>query len=127
LDAVHYYQYLVTGLTQTDESLMTLNKVLCDIAPTIPIKDSLEISEEHKKVIDGLIQSAINSWSAVGDTSVNEFRENWLVRDGILRETEECWELSVETRIYDLLINKSPFSIIKLPWMKKPLHVTWSY
>ncbi|MFT4803424.1 MAG: hypothetical protein ACI9YE_000617, partial [Psychroserpens sp.] len=129
LNAVHYFQYVVTGLTKTDESLLVLNKVLCGLSPDAPIRDSIEMTEDQKKLIDGLIKAAIGYWSAIGDTSVNGFRGNWLVRDGILRETEERWELIVEKRAYDILLLKSPFSfsIIKLPWMQKPLHVTWPY
>lgn len=71
----------------------------------------------------------ISYWPAIGNTSVNGFRGNWLVRDGLLTELEDKWELTVEKRAYDVLIHQSPFSfsIIKLPWMEKPLHVTWPY
>ncbi|MBC8754339.1 hypothetical protein H2O64_06630 [Kordia sp. YSTF-M3] len=129
LKAVHYLQYIVTGLTQTDESLLVLNKVLCGLSPDAPVRDRIEMTEDEKKLIDGLIQAAIGYWTAIGDTSINGFRGNWLVREGILRETEERWELTVEKRAYDILLIKSPFSfsIIKLPWMQKPLHVTWAY
>ena len=129
LNAVHYFQYVVTGLTQTEESLLTLNKILSGLSPDAPIRESIEMTENEKNLIDGLIKSAIGYWSAIGDTSVNGFRGNWLVREGILRETEERWELTVEKRAYDILLMKSPFSfsIIKLPWMQKPLHVTWAY
>jgi 7,8-dihydro-6-hydroxymethylpterin-pyrophosphokinase len=129
LDAIHYLQYIVTGLTETEESLLTLNKVLVGLPPNVPVKSSIEMSEDQKQLIDGMIQAAINHWTAIGDTSTNGFRGNWLVREGILRETEDRWELTVEKRAYDILMLKSPFSfsIIKLPWMEKPLHVTWPF
>ncbi|MEP0264341.1 contractile injection system tape measure protein [Dokdonia sp.] len=129
LDAVHYLQYLITGLAQTEESLLVLNKVLCGIPITTPIKEGIEISEDHKNLIHGLIEAAIGYWPAIGQCSVDGFRGNWLVRDGILREEEDRWELQVEKRSYDILMLKSPFSfsIIKLPWMTKPLHVIWSF
>jgi hypothetical protein len=129
LNSVHYLQYVVTGLTQTDESLLVLNKVFCGLSPDAPVRNSIEMTKDQKQLIDGLILAAIGYWTAIGDTSMNEFQVNWLVRDGILRETEERWELTVEKRAYDILLIKSPFSfsIIKLPWMQKPLHVTWAY
>lgn len=129
LDAIHYLQYIVTGLTETEESLLTLNKILVGLPPNVPVKSSIEMSEDQKQLIDGMIQAAIHHWTAIGDTSTNGFRGNWLVRDGILRETEDRWELTVEKRAYDILMLKSPFSfsIIKLPWMEKPLHVTWPF
>ncbi len=128
-DAVHYLQYLVTGLSQTEESLLVLNKVLCGIPVAAPIKDGIEISNDHKILMKGLLEAAISYWSAIGQSSIDGFRGNWLVRDGILREEEDRWELLVEKRGYDILMLKSPFSfsIIKLPWMDKPLHVTWPF
>ncbi|MFK7748135.1 MAG: contractile injection system tape measure protein [Kordia sp.] len=129
LDAIHYLQYIVTGLTETEESLLTLNKILVGLPPNVPVKSSIEMTDEQKQLIDGMIQAAIHHWTAIGDTSINGFRGNWLVREGILRETEDRWELTVEKRAYDILMLKSPFSfsIIKLPWMEKPLHVTWPF
>ncbi len=129
IDAVHYLQYLVTGEAQTEEALVGLNKVLCGISIETPINDGIPISQDHKSLLEGLLQATINYWSAIGDTSIDGFRGNWLVRDGILREEVTQWTLTVEKRAYDILMLRSPFSfsIIKLPWMSKPLHVTWPY
>ena len=129
VNAVHYLQYVVTGLSKTDEIHLPLNKILCGLPLSHPVPGSIDISDEHKKLIDGLINAAIGYWPAIGETSIAGFRGNWLVRDGLLIEQEEKWELIVEKRAYDLLIDKSPFSfsIIKYMWMDKPLHVTWPY
>ncbi len=129
LDSVHYLQYLATGQERTEESLLILNKVLCGLAITTPTKEGITVSDPNKQLMESLLQSAIGYWSAIGDTSINGFRGNWLVREGILTENEDRWNLTVEKRAYDILLNKSPFSfsIIKRPWMDKPLHVNWSY
>jgi len=127
--AVHYLQYVVTGLSSTEELYLPLNKVLCGIPVSEPIIDGITVSEEDVELVDGLINAVIAYWPAIGNCSVDGFRGNWLVRDGLLTEYEDKWELVVEKRAYDLLIHKSPFSfsIIKYPWMDKPLHVTWPY
>ncbi len=129
LKAIHYLQYIVTGLTATEESLLVLNKILCGVDIESPIKESIEMTPKEKELIDGMIESSIAYWSSIGTTSVEGFRGNWLVREGVLKEEEDRWELTVEKRSYDILMQKSPFtfSIIKLPWMKKPLHVTWPF
>lgn len=129
IDAVHYIQYLVTGATQTEEALLVLNKVLCGIPIETPIKEGIEVSQEQETLMQGLIVAAIGYWPAIGQSSIDGFRGNWLVRDGILREEVERWTLTVEKRAYDILMLKSPFSfsIIKFPWMPKPLHVNWPY
>jgi hypothetical protein len=128
-DAVHYLQYVITGLSHTEESFLPLNKVLCGLPLSHAVQEGIEVTDAQKQLIEGLVRAAIGYWPAIGDTSVDGFRGNWLVRDGMLTEHEEHWELAVEKRPYDVLINKSPFSfsIIRYQWMEKPLHVTWSY
>ncbi|GGB79171.1 hypothetical protein GCM10007424_19160 [Flavobacterium suaedae] len=127
--AVHYLQYLVTGLEYTEEFLLPLNKLLCGIPLEAPITDGFSIKDDEKKLIESLLEAAINYWAAIGKSSIEGLRGNFLVRDGLLSETEDRWELKVEKRPYDILIAQSPFSfsIIKYPWMNKPLHVTWAY
>jgi hypothetical protein len=127
--AVQYLQYVITGMTQTEEVYLPLNKVLCGLPLTDAVPDCIEISDDEKNLINSLIQAAISHWPEIGDCSVDGFRGNWLVRDGIVVELEDKWELTVDKRAYDLLINRSPFafSIIKYHWMDKPLHVMWPY
>lgn len=127
--AVQYLQYVITGMQETEEVYLPLNKVLCGLPLTDTVPDFIEISNDEKQLINGLIQAAISHWPDIGDCSTDGFRGNWLVRDGILVEQEDKWELTVDKRAYDVLINRSPFafSIIKYHWMDKPLHVMWPY
>jgi len=129
LNAPHYLQYVVTGLSKTEEQLLPLNKVICGIPLSEPLREGITITDEHKKLIEGLLKAMIGYWPAIGNCSNEGFRGNWLVRDGLLTEQDDRWELTVEKRPYDVLIHQSPFSfsIIKLPWMEKPLHVSWAY
>lgn len=129
INGVQYLQYVVTGMKQTEETYLPLNKVLCGLPLTDAVPDAIEIAAENEQLINGLIQAAVSHWPEIGECSIDGFRGNWLVRDGILTELEDKWELTVEKRAYDILINRSPFafSIIKYHWMKKPLHVIWPY
>lgn len=127
--AVHYLQYLATGLSHTEEALLQLNKVLCGLALSHPVGAGIEISAADKELIDGLLKATIGYWPEIGAPSIAGFRGNWLLRDGLLTDLANKWELTVEKRAYDLLIHRSPFSfaIIKYPWMQKALHVNWAY
>lgn len=129
LKAVHYLQYLLCGLSSTEESLLPLNKIMCGLALAEPVPEAILISEEHKNLIDGLLRAVIGYWPEIGKCTIDGFRGNWLIRDGLLVEQEDRWELTIEKRAYDILIHKSPFSfsIIKLKWMDKPIHVSWPY
>lgn len=128
-DAVHYLQYLATGINDNKEHVWSLNKVLCGPGPDQQVKAGITVSGDQQILIEGLLKAAISHWPAIGNCSIDGFRGNWLVRDGLLSEKEDRWELSVEKRAYDLLINRSPFSfaIIKFPWMSKTLHVNWAF
>jgi hypothetical protein len=127
--AVHYLQYLVTGVSSTEESLLPLNKILCGLPVVETVPESFLITSANTALIDGLAQAAIGYWPAIGNCSVEGFSGNWLVRDELLVEEKDRWDLIVEKRAYDILIHKSPFSfsIIKQQWMDKPLYVTWPY
>lgn len=129
LKAVHYLQFVVNGLTKNEEHHLVLNKVLCGLSIVEPVHEKIDMTESEKSLINGMITAIINYWPAIGNSSINGFRGNWLIRNGLLSTQEDNWTLRVEKRPYDLLINKSPFSfsIIKHPWMEKPIHVEWAY
>ena len=127
IDAVHILQYAVTGMKETSEPYLPLNKVLCGLPLAEPVTPGITLDDAKEKLIGGMLLNLVNQWAVIGKTSVNGFRGNWLVRDGLLSEWEDKWELVVEPRPYDILINQFPFSysIIKYQWMDKPLHVKW--
>jgi Contractile injection system tape measure protein len=125
--AVHCLQYLVTGMTDTEEHYLLLNKLLCNLPFTHPIPRTYSLTDADKEIAHGLIEAMINYWPECGGNSIDGFRGNWLVRDGILKEQDDQWELIVSKRSYDIMLNRSPFSysIIRLPWMLKPIYVSW--
>jgi hypothetical protein len=128
-NAVQYLQYLATGSSKTEQTYLSLNKILCGLNLNSDVPDEIVISAENKQLYDSLIEAAIAHWSIIGKCSIDGFRSNWLVRDGLLKESEDKWELIVDKRAYDLLIARSPFSfsVIKFPWMNKPLYVNWPF
>jgi hypothetical protein len=125
--AVHCLQYLVTGMTDTEEHYLLLNKMICNLPFNHPIPRSYYLSDADKKIGQGLIEAMIDYWPECGSNTIDGFRGNWLVRDGILKEQDDQWELIVSKRSYDIMLNRSPFSysIIRLPWMSKPIYVSW--
>jgi|GEM_PF-549114 len=128
-DAVHYLQYVATGLGGTEETSLSLNKTLCGVALSQPVGEGIIIPDAHKELIEGMLVAVMGHWPAIGHSSIEGFRGNWLVRNGLLAENENSRQLTVEKRAYDILLYKSPFSfaIIKYPWMEGPLHVSWPY
>ncbi|MCA7012171.1 hypothetical protein LF934_05880 [Dickeya dadantii] len=125
--AVHYLQYLIAGQSHSEEHELALNKLLCGLPLSHPLEAGIEIGRDEIATIHSLIEAVAQYWPAIGKTSVEGFRGNWLVREGALTEKSEYWELVVTRRSYDILISRSALSytIVRLPWMNKPIYVTW--
>lgn len=125
--AVHYLQYLASGSCATAEQDLVLNKLLCGLAVHEPVEFAIEISAAERELCESLLTSVIAYWPAIGSSSIEGFRGNWLVRDASLTDAKDRWDLIVEKRAYDPLLARSPFSysVINLPWMVKPVYVTW--
>jgi len=125
--AVHFLQYLATGKKISYENDLILNKVLCGYPINEPAEPPIDFEESETELIDSLIKAMISYWTAIGDSSIDGFRGNWLVRGGTLTEKEDRWDLKIEKRAYDVLLAKSPFSfsVISFKWMNKPIFVTW--
>ncbi|WP_406826175.1 contractile injection system tape measure protein [Pedobacter sp. KACC 23697] len=126
-DAIHYLQYVATGLAETDEHYLALNKILCGIPLQESVKNNIVISSAEIELLEELLQAMIGHWKAIGSSSIAGLRGNWIIRDGLLIEHDDHWELIIAERAYDLLIHQLPFtfSVINYPWMGKPLYVQW--
>ena len=125
--AVHVLQFLATGREDVPEQYLVLNKVLCGLPLDAAVEEAAPLSEHDRATASSLITAAVGAWPAIGNTSVDSFRDNWLVRDGTLQEAADRWELIVERRIIDVLLATAPFSytFVKHEWMAKPLYVNW--
>lgn len=109
-DAVHYLQFLVSGRTETEERHLLLNKIILGLDISHPIETRISMSDVDKETAESLLNAAINYWPANGRSSLDGFRDNWLVREGILSETEQHWQLTIQRSAYDLLLSYSPFN-----------------
>ncbi len=125
--AVHVLQCLVTGQTETLDQHLTLNKLLCGLPSDQPLESTSDLTDAEHETCLALLSSVMDYWSAIGRTSIDGFRGNWLVRSGLLANANDRWEMTVEPRTYDILLAHSPFSfsVIRHTWMDQPLFVTW--
>jgi hypothetical protein len=74
-----------------------------------------------------LLQSVVGHWTILKNTSVDSLRSTFLQRSGLLLEEEEGFKLVIESQSFDMLLGSLPWgvSVVKLPWMKKPLYTQW--
>ena len=125
--AVLLLQFMVTGTAAAPEHELVLNKVLCGLPLSTPVPLSIELTEREREVTSQLLNGVLQNWPKLKNSSIDALREGFLVRDGYLRETEQTWDLKVEKRTLDILMQSMPWSLgtIKYSWMKKRLLVEW--
>lgn len=126
--AVYLLQYLATGVTgDFEEHNMLLNKVLCGMNLLMPLTLDFELQENEKEECRALLKSVTSNWTALKNTSPENMRDTFFVREGILEEHANGWNLKIERTTVDVLIDKLPWgiSIIKLPWSTEIIFVNW--
>lgn len=92
-----------------------------DALPT-PTPEAIDLRRE-------ILRAVAAQWPGLGDTSPESVWETFVVRQGLLQTAGDdgADHLTVEGNTYDMLLDRVPWSIatVNLPWMDRPLHVTW--
>ena len=124
---VHVLQFMVNEQTNCPEYQLVLNKILCGVRTGIPIEREVQLDDQEKRIIEEMLQGMIQNWKIIGQTSISGLRESFLQREGRLRLKEDVWQLDVEPKSFDMLLDQLPwsFSTIKFPWMERVLYVKW--
>ncbi|MCI1779226.1 MAG: contractile injection system tape measure protein [Bacteroidales bacterium] len=119
--------HMLFGNTGISADRMLLNKILCGIQKDIPIDRKIELTPKEKETIQQMLNSMILSWGKLGQTSVKGLTELFFIRDGILKQENEGWQLNVYQKGYDVLLDNLPwrFSFVRYAWMEKSIFVKW--
>ncbi|MCW5599983.1 MAG: hypothetical protein KIT55_00075 [Nitrosomonas sp.] len=127
--AVCLVHHLATGEVHTPEYQLVLPKFLCGMPLNAPIDHFIEINTAERSESENLILAAVKHWEALGKVSPDWLREMFLQRDGKLEKRKTGWQLSVERKAQDILLDRLPhgwgLGIVKLPWMNDFLHIEW--
>jgi hypothetical protein len=126
--AIQLTQFLVTGKTEMEEWNLSLNKILCGVELNFPVQPTLEITLEEEGLSEKMLKGALQNWPKLKNTKPATFQETFLQREGRLYKRDNRWELIVEKKAYDMLLNTLPWNIsmIKLNWMSDRLVVVWN-
>ncbi len=120
--------FLAAGQRVAPEYELTLPKLLCNVPLEAPVDSRIELSADEEAEAVALLEAVIRHWDALGDTSADGLRGTFLARPGKLSRRDDGDDLlQVETRSFDILLDRLPWSIgmIKLPWMERILRVEW--
>lgn len=127
--AVCLVHHLATGEVHTPEYQLVLPKFLCGMPLNAPIDHFIEIDAAEQSESENLILAAVKHWQALGKVSPDWLREMFIQRDGKLEKRETGWQLSVERKAQDILLDRLPhgwgLGIVKLPWMDGLLRIEW--
>lgn len=124
---VHLLQYLVDARCDAPEPELVLNKLLCGLPSAQPVAASFVPSKAELAVCDGLIGAVIANWSILGNASPAALRETFLQREGRLTHGADRWNLQVQRKTVDVLVDQVPwsFAMVYHRWMGEAVHVTW--
>ncbi len=125
--AIHLLQYIVSGAESFAETELPLNKILCGLDVAKPIPKSFPLTAEEKEECFNLIKTILERWSALKTTNPAALRDTYLQREGVMKQTGQSWNLTIERNSFDVMLEKLPWSIslIKLPWLSQILYVEW--
>lgn len=126
--AVHLTQLILSEDRRARDYSLALNKVLCGLEPASPVVSAVTFTPEERTVVGELLSTALAQWKGLGQVSVEGFKNSFLWRAGRLTRREDRWELVVERRGWDVLLQSLPwgFTLIKPSWMPLPLHTSWA-
>ena len=118
---------VTTGSWDEEEHRLVLNKILCGRLPQWAGYRIADTPPNAKQESVELLENIVRYWTAIKSTSPEAVQQTFLQRQGKLIFKEEQWQLSVEYKTHDILLESLPwtYSVIKLPWMQYPLYVTW--
>ena len=125
--AVHLLQYIATGSAEAPEHELLLNKVLCGLKISTPVPVAIELSNKEIETTHSMLTGLLQNWDKVKSSSIEAVQEGFMIRDGYILEKEDTWELKVEKKTLDILMENLPWALgmVKLPWMEKRINVEW--
>src|SRR5690606_37045459 len=108
-------------------AMLPLNKILCGLTPEHFVDVTNVPSATVKQEALAMLEAVVGHWKALKNTRVDGLRETFLRRTGNLQRNADGWTLQVEAKSLDILLNRLPWgiSVVKLPWNRGLLNVSW--
>lgn len=127
IKAIYLLQYAVFRKTDFPEYKLALNKILTGLDIPGAVPQNVELSQHEKETVESMLNSIVQHWDKLKNTSAATLREAFLQREGKLEENEDSYIITVEEKAYDMLLDSAPwgFRTIKFPWMEKRMEVKW--
>ena len=125
---VYLLQFMCTGQDgMPEEHLLIFNKILCGLPLTADLPAQFQIQEEERALVDSMLNAVLQNWEMMKNSTVENLRGSFLLREGRLTVEADAWQLQVEPKAYDITLDYLPWSIstVRLPWMENSVLVDW--
>lgn len=120
--------FLATGSEEVYEFELGFAKILLGLDPEQPLAITKGLLTRQDSVeVETLLHAVISHWSVLKSSSINALRSCFLQRYVLLYDSEDSWKVRMESNAFDVLLDQLPwsYSIVKLPWMNKPIYTEW--
>lgn len=106
---------------------LVLNKLLVGMPLDQLVTPIIDVTQDEKDMSTSLLMGIINNWERMQNTTITGLRETFLQREGLLKIKEELYELYIERKGLDVLLEGITWNItiLNLSWMDKPLQINW--
>jgi hypothetical protein len=91
----------------------------------LPLPDPLIQNEID--ACEELMAALIQHWAAIGAMTLDGLRGTFLLREGKLSLVDHGFELHIERKAFDILLEQLPWGIgtIRLGWLEEMVYVYW--
>lgn len=125
--AVHLLYHAATGLQHPPEEELPLLKLLCGMAFETPLERELDLSETEQTETRQLLLALAGQCDALSGATPDDLRGSFFIRDGKLHRGDLGWNLTVETKTWDILLTRLPWGLspVMHTWMQEMVWVDW--
>lgn len=126
--AASLLHWLATGREAEQEFSLPFIKLLLGRTPDTPLPHApTPLPEAWRDEADALLDAMLSHWQALRGTRPAGLRSGFLQRRGCLEQRDSAWHLRIEPESFDMLLDLLPwgFSLVRLPWMPRPLVTEW--
>jgi hypothetical protein len=104
-----------------------LNKIICGASLDMFVDINIPLEQFELDLCESLLNSVIKNWEKINGSSVSTLRETFLIREGSLRKFNSDYNLNIEKKTFDVLLNTLPWNIkmIQTSLMKNRILVDW--
>ena len=125
--AVQALHFIATGRESVYEAELVFEKFLCGLPVHHPVIRESLLTDEIRTEAEEILKAVITNWAALKNTSPDGLREAYIQRDGIIQKTEKGYKLIVETKTWDVLLDRLPWNYTIINWylIDKLIFVEW--